>query len=55
MKSGQKRARKEAIVGPAIDKDVAHESVGVKLATLVPKEIPMIKKKNPVFQVVIQK
>ncbi|XP_014491248.1 U11/U12 small nuclear ribonucleoprotein 65 kDa protein isoform X1 [Vigna radiata var. radiata] len=45
-KSGQKRARREAIVGPAIDKGVAHESVGVKPATLVPKEIPMIKKNH---------
>ncbi|KAK9986772.1 hypothetical protein SO802_031723 [Lithocarpus litseifolius] len=32
-----------------IDKDVAHEAIGVKHATLVPKEIPTIKKKNPVF------
>ncbi|KOM38518.1 hypothetical protein LR48_Vigan03g190000 [Vigna angularis] len=45
-KSGQKRARREAIVGPAIDKGVAHESVGVKPATLVPKEIPVIKKNH---------
>ncbi|XP_004493139.1 U11/U12 small nuclear ribonucleoprotein 65 kDa protein [Cicer arietinum] len=44
--SGRKRARREAIVGPAIDKDVAHESVGVKPATLIPKEIPMIKKNH---------
>jgi len=39
-------------VGPAVDKDVAHEAIGVKPATLVPKEIPMIKKKNPVLQVI---
>ncbi|KAG4951097.1 hypothetical protein JHK85_044964 [Glycine max] len=45
-KSGQKRARRETIVGPAIDKGVAHESVGVKPATLVPKEIPVIKKNH---------
>ena len=51
-KSGRKRARHETIIGPAIDKDVAHEAVGVKPATLVPKEIPVIKKKNPVLQVV---
>lgn len=50
-KSGNKRSRCETIVGPGIDKDVAHEAVGVKPSTLVPKEIPMIKKKNPVFQV----
>ena len=40
-------------MGPAIDKDVAHEAVGLKPATLVPKEIPLIKKKNPVLQVLI--
>lgn len=51
-KSGRKRLRREAIVGPAVDKDVAHQAVGVKPATLVPKEIPMIKKKNPVLQVI---
>ncbi|KAI3437099.1 uncharacterized protein J3R85_005840 [Psidium guajava] len=53
VRSGKKRARKEAIIGPAIDKDVAHESVGVKHATLVPKEIPVIKKKNTVLQIKI--
>ncbi|XP_027349866.1 U11/U12 small nuclear ribonucleoprotein 65 kDa protein isoform X1 [Abrus precatorius] len=51
-KSGQKRARRETIVGPAIDKGVAHESVGVKPATLVPKEIPVIKR-NPVLKIKI--
>ncbi|KAK9170635.1 hypothetical protein Syun_002775 [Stephania yunnanensis] len=53
MKHKRKRAKKEAIVGPAIDKDVAHEAVGLKPATLVPKEIPLIKKKNPVLQIKI--
>ncbi|KAK2452897.1 U11/U12 small nuclear ribonucleoprotein 65 kDa protein [Trifolium repens] len=48
--SGRKRARRGDIVGPAIDKDVAHEAVGVKPATLIPKEIPMIKK-NPVLKI----
>ncbi|KAL0003499.1 hypothetical protein SO802_017280 [Lithocarpus litseifolius] len=52
-KSGRKRLRQEAMVGPAVDKDVAHEAIGVKPATLVPKEIPMIKKKNPVLQIKI--
>lgn len=52
-KSGRKRVKREAIVGPAVDKDVSHEAVGVKPATLVPKEIPMIKKKNSVLQVII--
>lgn len=50
-KSERKRARREPIIGPAIDKDVAHEAVGVKPSSLIPKEIPMIKKKNPVLQV----
>ncbi|KAF4397091.1 hypothetical protein G4B88_008937 [Cannabis sativa] len=48
---GLKRARREAIVGPAVDKDVAHETVGLKSATLVPKERPVIKKRNPVMQI----
>lgn len=50
---GSKRVKREAIVGPAVDKDVAHEAVGVKPATLVPKEIPVIKKRNPVLQIKI--
>ncbi|XP_077235945.1 RNA-binding (RRM/RBD/RNP motifs) family protein isoform X2 [Tasmannia lanceolata] len=49
----RKRAKREAIVGPAVDKGVAHEAVGLKPAPLVPKEIPMIKKKNPVLQIKI--
>ncbi|XP_038696741.1 U11/U12 small nuclear ribonucleoprotein 65 kDa protein isoform X3 [Tripterygium wilfordii] len=52
-KSARKRIRREAIVGPGVDKDVAHEAVGLKPATLVPKEIPVIKKKNPVLQIKI--
>lgn len=49
----RKRIRREAIVGPAIDTNVAHEAVGLKPAALVPKEIPLIKKKNPVLQIKI--
>ncbi|KAL6342608.1 hypothetical protein AAG906_012468 [Vitis piasezkii] len=45
-KPGRKRVKREAIVGPGVDKDVAHEAVGVKHATLVPKEIPMIKRRT---------
>ncbi|RYR04565.1 hypothetical protein Ahy_B06g084318 [Arachis hypogaea] len=48
-KKTKKRARRETIIGPAIDKDVAHEDVGIKPVNLVPKEIPLIKKKNPVL------
>ncbi|KAL5547126.1 hypothetical protein UlMin_006813 [Ulmus minor] len=50
---GVKRVKREAIVGPAVDKGVAHEAVGLKPATLVPKEIPVIKKRNPVLQIKI--
>ncbi|OAY44413.1 U11/U12 small nuclear ribonucleoprotein 65 kDa protein isoform X1 [Manihot esculenta] len=53
VKSRRKRARRESIVGPAVDKDVAHEAVGLKPSSLVPKEIPVIKKKNPVLQIKI--
>ncbi|XP_038980348.1 U11/U12 small nuclear ribonucleoprotein 65 kDa protein [Phoenix dactylifera] len=49
----RKRAKREAIVGPAVDKGVAHEAVGLKPATLVPKEVPVIKKKNTVLQIKI--
>lgn len=49
----RKRAKREAIVGPAFDKGVAHEAVGVKPVTLVPKEMPLIKKKNPIMQIKI--
>ncbi|RWR80036.1 RNA recognition motif domain-containing protein [Cinnamomum micranthum f. kanehirae] len=42
----RKRTKREAIVGPAVDKSVPHEAVGVKPATLVPKEIPLIKKEK---------
>ncbi|GMH26564.1 hypothetical protein Nepgr_028407 [Nepenthes gracilis] len=49
----KKRIKREAIVGPAIDKGVALEAVGLKPGTLVPREIPIIKKKNPVLQIKI--
>lgn len=48
-----KRAKHEAIVGPAVDKNVAHEAVGVKSVTLVSNELQVIKKKNPVLQIKI--
>ncbi|XP_060168546.1 U11/U12 small nuclear ribonucleoprotein 65 kDa protein isoform X1 [Lycium barbarum] len=47
----QKRIRHEAILGPAVDKDVAHEAVGLRAAALVPKEMPVVKKKNPIIQI----
>ncbi|MQL91397.1 hypothetical protein Taro_024018 [Colocasia esculenta] len=49
----RKRVKLGAIVGPAVDGGVAHEDVGLKPASLVPKEIPMIKKKNPLLQIKI--
>lgn len=50
-RSKRKRVKRQAIVGPAVDKDVAHEAVGLKQVALVPKEKPIIKKKNTVLQV----
>ncbi|XP_051134677.1 U11/U12 small nuclear ribonucleoprotein 65 kDa protein isoform X2 [Andrographis paniculata] len=47
----RKKAKRQAIVGPAVDKDVKHEAVGLKQAALVPKEKPIIKKNNPVLQI----
>lgn len=47
----RKRVKRQAIVGPAVDKDVAHEAVGLKQVALVPKERPLIKKNNTVLQV----
>ncbi|KAL6514148.1 hypothetical protein OROHE_019135 [Orobanche hederae] len=47
----RKRAKRQAIVGPGVDNDVAHEAVGLKEVALVPKEKPIIKKKNPVLQI----
>lgn len=41
--------RREVIVGPAVDKGVAHEDVGLKPVSLV----PVIRKKNPVLQVLV--
>lgn len=53
VQNSRKRAKREAIVGPATDKGVAHEDVGLKPTTLVPKELPVIKKKNRVLQIKI--
>ncbi|CAN6320141.1 unnamed protein product [Urochloa humidicola] len=52
-KRKSKRAKHEAIVGPAVDRSVAHEAVGVKPAALVSTELQVIKKKNPVLQIKI--
>ncbi|KAI3996493.1 hypothetical protein MKX01_001331 [Papaver californicum] len=52
-KHSRKRPRREAIVGPLVDKDVAHEAVALKTSTLVPKEIPIIRKKSPLLQIKI--
>ncbi|KZV57833.1 RNA binding protein [Dorcoceras hygrometricum] len=47
----RKRIKRLPIVGPAVNKDVAHETVGLKPAVLLPKEKPILKKKNPVLQI----
>ncbi|XP_062215731.1 U11/U12 small nuclear ribonucleoprotein 65 kDa protein-like [Phragmites australis] len=52
-KRKSKCAKHEAIVGPAVDKSVAHEAVGLKPAGLVSNELQVIKKKNPVLQIKI--
>ncbi|KAL0694593.1 hypothetical protein Bca4012_061773 [Brassica carinata] len=53
-KSGRKRARHETLlVGPGMDKDVTHETVGVKPSSLTPKEMPRIRKNKHVMQIKI--
>ena len=47
-----KRIKRDSILRPVVDKGVAYDAVGVKPATLTPKEIPVIKKRNPVLQVI---
>ncbi|GER42393.1 RNA binding protein [Striga asiatica] len=47
----RKRVKRQLIVGPGVDSNVAHEAVGLKEVALVPKEKPIIKKKNPVLQI----
>ncbi|KAK6118697.1 hypothetical protein DH2020_047554 [Rehmannia glutinosa] len=47
----RKRVKRQSIVGPGVDNDVAHEAVGLKQVALVPKEKPIIKKNNPVLQI----
>ncbi|CAI9096942.1 OLC1v1033206C1 [Oldenlandia corymbosa var. corymbosa] len=49
--SKRKRIKRQTIIGPAIDEDVPHEAAGLKRATLLPKEIPLVKKNNPVLQI----
>ncbi|KAJ4764341.1 RNA-binding 40 [Rhynchospora pubera] len=48
----RKKVKREVIVGPAVDKSVAHESVGLN-TVIVPKEPPVMKKKTPVLQIKI--
>ncbi|XP_010458201.1 PREDICTED: U11/U12 small nuclear ribonucleoprotein 65 kDa protein-like [Camelina sativa] len=52
-KSGRKRARHENLVGPGVDKDAPHETVGLKPSSLTPKEIPRIRKNTHVMQIKI--
>ncbi|CAM6094489.1 unnamed protein product [Calypogeia fissa] len=48
----KKRAKREAIIGPAVDKGASHEAAGVK-AIVIPKAPTAIKKNAPVFQIKI--
>ncbi|KMZ73830.1 putative RNA binding protein [Zostera marina] len=48
----RKRIKREVFIGPATDKCIAPKDVGLKHGTLMPKEAPIIKKKNS-FQIKI--
>ncbi|KAF3586310.1 hypothetical protein F2Q69_00026156, partial [Brassica cretica] len=52
-KARRKRARHETLVGPGVDKNVPHETVGVKPSSLTPKEMPRIRKNKHVMQIKI--
>jgi len=49
-KARRKRAKLEAVVGPAVDKGASHEAAGVKSINIISKTAP-IKKNKPVMQV----
>lgn len=49
-KARRKRAKLEAVVGPAVDKDASHEAAGVKSINIISKTAP-IKKNKPIMQV----
>lgn len=46
-----KRPRHEGLVGPNLDKGTSNEAAGAKPISLLPKEVPIIKKKQPVLQI----
>jgi U11/U12 small nuclear ribonucleoprotein SNRNP65 len=50
LKRAKKRAKREAIVGPAVDKTTSHEAAGVKPIHITPKA-NLIRKNKPVLQV----
>lgn len=50
-KSRRKRVKRESILGPAVNKEVVHEAVGLKPSILTPKEIPKIRTNAPVLKV----
>jgi hypothetical protein len=49
-KARRKRAKLEAVVGPAVDKGASHEAAGVKSINIIPRAAP-IKKNKPVMEV----
>ncbi|KAG0609788.1 hypothetical protein M758_7G014000 [Ceratodon purpureus] len=51
-KARRKRAKLEAVVGPAVDKGASHEAAGLKYINIIPKTAP-IKKNKPVMQIKI--
>jgi U11/U12 small nuclear ribonucleoprotein SNRNP65 len=53
LNSARKRPKLEGIVGSALDKGTSYEAAGAKPISLLPKEVPIIKKKQPVLQVTI--
>ncbi|KAH8962831.1 hypothetical protein BDL97_05G121700 [Sphagnum fallax] len=53
LKRAKKRAKREAIVGPAVDKTTSHEAAGVKPIHIAPKA-NLIRKNKPVLQIKIK-
>lgn len=51
LKSVRKRPKHEGLVGSALDKSTSYEASGAKPISLLPKEVPIIKKKQPVLQI----
>eukprot|EP01018_Ginkgo_biloba_P029036 Gb_08333 [translate_table: standard] len=48
-----KRPKREAVVGSAVGKIPSHDAAGAKPTSLIPKEVPTIKKRQPILQIKI--